>query len=231
MDCREFEAAWNERLDATSGAAASWPASDTLESHAASCAACYILAAKYHVLGQALSLRSRTVHATPEGFADRVLAAFDQQRSSHRLSLGGWPVRLALAATLLLAVGLGLRYRASDQGSQRAHVQDVPATSSAEAGDLSEALAQATSATIDLARETSAPAARVGREVLVSAEEAETAGGLSFSDPVPSVAEAFNGVGERMNAGVKPLGGSARRAFSFLFDAATDAEKPTPPGA
>jgi hypothetical protein len=75
------------------------------------------------------------------------------------------------------------------------------------------AFEEATSATIDLALEASAPAARIGRDV------------LSFEEPVarenPSAADpstiSATDVLQTMSERVKPISGSARHAFSFLL--------------
>ena len=90
------------------------------------------------------------------------------------------------------------------------------------------ALADATSATIDLARETSAP---VGRVVLASTRI--TASEPSLPLRVPSVvptADVLRSVGNRVGAGVKPLSGSARGAFGFLIRSAPVEPRPEPPG-
>jgi len=97
---------------------------------------------------------------------------------------------------------------------------------------LAGALADAASSTLELARETSAPAGRVGRAVFASASaslpDAET--------PAPDVSVVPNSrvlrsVGGRVGAGVRPLSGSARNAFGFLLRTAPGDEPvaPKPP--
>ena len=91
---------------------------------------------------------------------------------------------------------------------------------------LGDSLAEATAATWDLARCTSEPAARLGREVLVAATqvgspaEAEASVMLTSAlrGPVDmgSPSALFQEVGERVSAGVRPLSTTARRAFDFL---------------
>jgi hypothetical protein len=98
---------------------------------------------------------------------------------------------------------------------------------------LSVALADATLATLDLARSTSAPAARLGLEALEAAAqqsdqaEPESAGdagsGLApfplvlrdLSQSSPDLAW-LQEVGDDLAARVRPLSSSARQAFGFL---------------
>jgi hypothetical protein len=95
--------------------------------------------------------------------------------------------------------------------------------------DLTDALAVATAATWELAREASAPAARFGRQMLVSAEIPEAAPAFGLPRGVRPVSEVLEGVSDHVNAGVAPLEGSARHAFSFLIGPAIDAVSPREP--
>ena len=104
---------------------------------------------------------------------------------------------------------------------------------------MSEALADATAATWDLARTTSEPAARLGRQVLESAtrvEDAITPGSIRApilpvprtpaltrlprscrSSPQPPPGSALlQQVGDGLSASVRPLSSTARQAFGFL---------------
>jgi hypothetical protein len=89
-------------------------------------------------------------------------------------------------------------------------------------GPLTDALADATSATWDLAREASAPAARLGRDVLGAAALPGSPTAPETPDPSASAAVVLRQVGDRVNEGVRPLSGSARHAFSFLLGPALD---------
>jgi hypothetical protein len=98
---------------------------------------------------------------------------------------------------------------------------------------LDEALAEATSASWDLARETSAPAARIGRQLLGAAALPEP--GAAWLPPVAvgPVRGVWKTVGDRIEAGVRPLSGVTRQAFGFLIDPATQprsAAAPSPEG-
>jgi hypothetical protein len=86
-------------------------------------------------------------------------------------------------------------------------------------------VADATAATWDLARETSAPAARIGREVVSSSAFAET-GTLAL--PVPALPFVLPAVGDEVQRGVNPLSGSARHAFGFLLGPALTRETRPP---
>jgi hypothetical protein len=82
---------------------------------------------------------------------------------------------------------------------------------------LLESVADATSATLALARETSAPAARIGREVLSSANLSSTDWTVSL--PSNEAGNVLQSVGSQVEAGVRPLSGTARSAFGFLLPA------------
>ncbi len=231
MNCKDFEQTWNERLDDRP------PGADdrfsALAAHAAACADCRAIHARYLVLAQAIHDLAPISSPSPT-FTERVLTAWAAEEPgvlARRPLVSRLPIRLAtLAAAAVLLVGLTLEIwtlRPKNQGDALA----VSPVDRAPAG-FTLALADVTSATIDLARETSAPAARVGRDVLASADlpSASTAGAASaltlalpLSVDVPS-SEVWQRVGDRLNAGVRPLEGSARSAFSFLRVAPVDAK-------
>jgi hypothetical protein len=94
-------------------------------------------------------------------------------------------------------------------------------------------MADATTATWDLARTTSEPAARLGRRFLDAAirtDAPDAAVPNAFSSaaawPLPSVlrtvapaaasSDLLQGVGDELSAGVRPLSARAREAFKFL---------------
>ena len=206
MKCHDFERLWNERLDARGT-----PIGDErieLETHAASCPACRALEARYRVLNQALSALAPI--GTPSGFTDRCLQAFVQPRerpTAARRVLRYWPAAavLAAAASLLVVIVFGQRPGMTPAVAEHAYLTD--------------ALADATSATWDLAREASAPAARIGRDVLGTTVVASDMPGSEL-DPFSSVntaTDVLQSVGERMSEGVRPLSGTARHAFGFLL--------------
>jgi hypothetical protein len=220
MNCPEYESVWNERLDARDAGSA-----PSLERHAAECPACRALGARYYALSQAIQALE-PLPMSPDGFVDRVLAA-----ESARSAVVPMPRRVlwrlapfAAAAALIPVVFLIPRAWSP--------VPDRPAVTVAhvrtiEPDGLTEALAVATSATWDLARETSAPAARVGRQVLVSADLRESAPSLRLPAGVAPAADVWQAVSDRVNAGAGPLEGTARHAFSFLLGPSPDG-KPAP---
>lgn len=225
MNCREFESAWNERLDAR-GAAPVDPG-PALDGHAAACPSCRALGARYLALAQAIGTPAPPL-APPAGFADRVLAAAAERPAAAVIPPRTRLVRLAAAAAVVAAVGLSIRaWTAGRVGPEvRTPPAPVARVQPDDADDLAEALAAATSASWDLAREASAPAARVGRRVLGAAELSDGSSPFALPEPGPPVAEVLQAVGDRVNAGVGPLGGSARRAFGFLLGPADDSPPP-----
>jgi hypothetical protein len=225
MNCRDFERCWNERLDARSAAPAGLDRA--MEAHAADCPSCRALGARYQALAQAL-LAAGPSPAPPPGFADRVLAAAVAEAGRGRLLALRLIRRLApmAAAAVVLAAGAVLL-----QGWARDRAAPAPVARARpiDPDGLTEALALASSATWALAREASAPAARVGRQVLEPAEPAETTPELlAMPVEVPLAAEVLQSVGDRVNAGVRPLEGTARHAFGFLLGAAPDDDRPPP---
>lgn len=222
LTCKEFEHAWNDQLDRPTVADVRPTA---LEAHAAVCADCRAIHARYVVLAQAIRERAPVAGPSP-GFTEGVLSAW--RLESRRPRVFRLPARLAALATaaaLVVGVTLGLRtFPPGGPGESRAvrSVERVP-------GGFTRTLADVTSATLDLARETSAPAARVGRDVLASAElstastDATTSLTLPLALPlgVPS-SEVWQRIGDRLSAGVRPLEGSARSAFGFLRVAPDD---------
>lgn len=220
MNCQEFEYVWDVVLDAW-GAIEPVDPARALDAHAASCSACRAIHARNLLLLQAIRSLGPPA-AVPDGFADRVLAAA-RAPAPKVLSIGARVVRLAAAAAVLAALVVGARAWSTRRAAP------VETAQSFESEDLSEALVAATSATLDLAREASAPAARVGRQVLVAAELPETRSMFGYSDSVLPTAALWQTVGDRVNAGAGPLGGSARHAFGFLLGPNSDAPDPTVP--
>lgn len=216
MNCREFDDLWNEWLDARSPGR---PAMDPgLEAHSSACDRCRKIAAGYQVLTQAMASWP-AIPAPSAGSLDRLYALkVPPARTRRRARLVYW-APLATAAAVFGMVWLG----------EPARTPDLPPTSAppsrvATPRPLGAALAEATEATIDLAREASAPATRIGREVIEYEEAA-------LSDPskpgaaeevASTASELLQTVGEQVNAGVRPISGSARHAFSFLLGPATE---------
>jgi hypothetical protein len=161
--------------------------------------------------------------------ADRALAA--RRRSRRRRFV--WSAGAGLAATILAFLFLPASWRVGGHATRT----DPPSATrrNTDADVLREALADATDATWDLARSTSEPATRLGREVLEAATPGHDADGpgSSGSESVsfhltslssvlrggaPSSASAalLQDLGDGLAASVRPLSSSARQAFGFL---------------
>lgn len=229
--CRDFERAWSDRLDARSP----WPVEtgSAMQAHRSVCPACAALDSRYRNLEQALDALARvSPPPVPAGFADRVLAAVAvSDPGAPRVGVGGvlrlvrlrWAAAAVAtaAAVVLLALGLGLPragLRTDPKPSAPTLTRVAGPVTAIDPNDLGLALAQATTATLSLARSASGPTARVGREVLAEADlpASDAAPALGLPDGfVPS--GVFEGVGQRFNAGVRPFSGTARSAFGFLF--------------
>jgi hypothetical protein len=247
MKCRDFERLINEQLDAREAAVPELERA--LESHGAACPACRAMSLRYQTLRQAIA--ALTPPAPAPDFAARFLAQGDWLGAASGASGGdadaggtprifrraraSWPVTAAAAvlptaAALLLMVGVGVRPGWLAGPGRVA----APRDRQLDPGALSAALAEATAATWDLARASSAPAARVGLEVLDASELSQTAGAFSLpltgeEGPVSATA-VLEDMGERVNEGVSPLSGTARHAFGFLLGPALAVPPPdTPP--
>lgn len=231
MKCREFKRLIHEQLDARGA-----PSADVeraLEGHGSACPACRAESLRYQSLRHAIA--AWRPPPPPADFADRFLShwergepAFDFEEPARRFA-SPWPTfsPLAVAAALLLSVlvGAGSGWLAWRRVSR---VEPARVVRTIDPAALSLALAEVSSATWDLALATSAPAARVGRDVLDVAEfPAMTSSSSSpFAEEAVPLAEVFEDVGVRVNEGVRPLSGSARHAFDFLLGPA-----PGPPEA
>jgi len=214
MTCHEFLTLWNDRLDD--------PASldlAAIDAHSAECADCAGLAAGFRVLGHRLA-----APAVPEGLSDRIIDAWraDVAARKRRRALG---VRAVLGGVGVLAAAAAfLLYVTSGAELVPVAPRLVPAPR-----PWTSALADATSATLDLARETSAPAARLGQLAFDSARPGDL--DLRSSMPIgssPPASDLLQSVSDRVSSGVRPISGSARRAFSFL-SAPAGGDRRSPP--
>lgn len=222
MTCREFEQAWQVRLDAGDP-----PVDGALEAHAAACAACRVRGERYR--GLALVLNARVpAPSPPPDLVDRVLARYESER--RRLSFR-WPSagvatipRLsAAAAVVLAAAALWATTRPAPEVAPR----PAPAALASAPRPLSASLSAATSATLELAVATSAPAARLGRLALESAAQPAAGRDEGATSPSEPAEPLIRTVGNRVASGVRPLTGTARRAFGFLLSPAP-ADRPGP---
>lgn len=225
MRCRDFERIWNELLDARDEASAE--IERTLETHAAGCEPCRVIAARYQRLRLALKVMGRAPEVSRD-LASRILApeVLKQPAATQRWRVPAAVATLATAASLLMAI-LVLRH---GQGPRLEALAPNRALTvrTIDPDSLGEALAIARSETLALARETSAPAARIGLRVLESATSRDISRPTA-SLPSATSSDVLQSVGSRVNAGVVPLSDTARHAFGFLFDTPAASPKTAPP--
>jgi hypothetical protein len=225
MNCREFETSWNDLLDARSADVSELE--QAIEAHASACGRCRAVSSRYQMLRQAISAWSPPPAASAESL-ERLYELTVPSTSlviHHRRSRLARLVPLAAAAALLALAWVGWSARQPGPlGENPAPVSNTafPAAIGPlmKGRSLDVALAEATEATIDLAREASAPAARIGREIL---DLDNSKGSALIEEPAviaadeSSASDVIHKVGQRVNAGVKPISGSAHHAFGFLF--------------
>lgn len=240
MTCREYRRRWNELMDAeaAAGDAALRGSEAALLAHAAECPACRTVAAGYQALRQALPAWRRPP-SPPAGLVRRVLSVPDDltpgtaASSARRRRLVWSGPRVAiesvagLVAIVVLAASLTMLLprtkRAPDAGPLPIVTRELHSVAGPPA--LDRALAEATSATWDLARSASEPAARIGREILeASADVDEAPAGLTLAVPgldglgsEEGASAVLEEVGDRLSSGMRPLSSTARHAFGFLL--------------
>ncbi len=208
MTCEDFTRFWNEQLDDRTIR----PPVGSFDEHAANCVACRSRVIAFRAMLAMLAAPTASADLT-----DRIVASWSdslvEPRSLPFARRWAWVGGLAAAATLLLAFGISI--------ANRPGKVPIVAKLPPPARSWTTALADATSATLDLARETSAPAARIGQDVLDAGTSSEFvwSRGLDRS-PSPS-SELMESVLKSANSRVKPISGSARRAFSFLISPST----------
>lgn len=239
LTCREFETRIHQFLDRRSIDPI------TIDSKAArhgeECASCRAKYQEYLLLDRAL--RSR-IEAAPSSkspeFTDRVLArlAAEEARSSRRL-IFPWAIGAAAAASVLVAAVATFQFQSrphhiKDQQSKTALTNDdkskpapIALAPTAIAPMGADSIAEATSATLELARLASAPAARLGGEWFrTSAVERDSNRVVERVSLGRSASKVWRKLGDGVQAGVEPLSSPARRAFGFLLDSNTN---PNPP--
>jgi hypothetical protein len=251
-----------------------------LLAHAADCPTCRPIAARYQVLRQAIRAW-RQPPVPPADLVERILSAPDDlspatwgaARRARRIGRDHPPhVRLlsGLAAAMVGCMVLGFAYERFIRPARQDRLAAMPGVSgrdghrisgpreaTPESRDLNRALFEATSATWDLARSASEPAARISRDVLDATAQTESQprgspsaaaaaaattnedlAGLSVSmpslDPLTPDATAastvLQQVGDHLSAGVRPLSSTARQAFGFLLGPPGDRTEPRTTG-
>ena len=234
LTCREFEARVHQFLDRRSINPISIDA--IAARHGSECASCRTKYQEYLLLDRALRSRIEAAQSKSHGFTDRVPARLgaEEARSPRRLKFP-WAIVVAAAAGVLVAVVATFQFQAGphhikDQQSKTAFINDdisKPATvgrvSNAVAPLGEDSIAEATSATLELARLASAPAARLGGEWFrTNAVELDSHRVVERVSLGRSASKFWRKLGDGVQAGVEPLSSPARRAFGFLLDSNTN---------
>jgi hypothetical protein len=232
VNCSEFEAEWNRRLDAARAGLVPLFADDPeAAAHASACADCRAATIRYSVLLQAIGALPPPQPHDP-ALTARILATWGEQEEPRTIAASphaGWrrpAIRYAAAAALalvcfggLMAVRdrLAVRRPAELVATTPAPISATATRPAPAARPLNEAFSEAASATLSLARESSAPAARIGRDMIGSAAEAVgpvlATTDETDADPRPPLLDRLGG-GVPSAAG--PWSTPARNAFGFL---------------
>ena len=209
MDCQSLEFLCQRRFDDRLPLA-SLAELPEFSSHVSLCESCRETYARLAQLDASLGAWKEKAHESPE-LTDRIVrAALNDRRpltfvTRHRQAL------LATAALLVVGVGLGI---GASWNLNRPQTPEIGAT--AEVPPLRDALAEATTATLDLARKTSGPATKIGGRMFARAR-LPSSPQLSLNVPIRPASEVISVIGDDVNRGVKPLSGTARNAFGFLL--------------
>jgi hypothetical protein len=221
MNCRDFESLIQSQMDER--AAVSADVERAWESHGSACAPCRATASRYQVLRQVIAATAPPP-AAPADFADRFMEKWDRAPMPDAIhprirAWTSWPILVpcAAAAVLFLVAWSGVRGGRREPKANPGRPVATEVASAHDPDELSRALAEATAATWDLARATSAPAARVGMEII----DADTFSPATLSLALPGdpgdTSDVLQGVGDRVNDGIRPLSGTALHAFGFLL--------------
>jgi hypothetical protein len=220
--CADFEAAWQTCFDESVWSEA---AERAVSDHIPRCARCRALDQGYRRLWSALQEGPRAVSIPPE-CTERLVAACDDEvmarqalrprrAASSRGLTRAWPWA-AVAAVGLISLGSWLLY---EVGAGRGERSPLP-PAGPPVRSLADSLLDATSATWSLARTTSLPAARAGRHLLVSAPQIQPQAPLAEVARQPR--RVIRAISTGVMTGVQPISDSARRAFGFLVEPATE---------
>lgn len=245
MNCESFETCWQDLLD---GVDLSPCAQEELDAHASQCESCREAHQGYLILARMVTSPRFATVPVSDDLADRVMRAWtreadaaaagpvfliDHARGAMAPAAHKAPrlLRLTLAASLLLAfVPVAVRF------SNWHNKPKLPSATSLAANQpalhpptppLGEALARTTEATVELARATTAPAARLGRFMLASTpvDDATVPPDMVSGDRAGVVAppeEPDTGWRDR----VRPIMQPATSAFGFLLLKPTPASPP-----
>jgi hypothetical protein len=223
MNCHDLERIWMARLDAGATSPNLVENGEAAE-HLVACPACQSRVEGFLALELATTRPSESPTLTPLEVERLVRMVEQEQDRQRRLQ----PVRVLFwvsgVAAALIVGSVFMRNRPVPLRN-RAHTETVLAPDQS-AQRLPEALAQATTATLQLARSSSSPAARLGALVFesTSVPSPEIPNGLEVQlSPSEGVLES---VGSGLGTGMQPFAGSARRAFGFLLGPVDGSGKP-----
>ncbi len=228
-DCRDFARVWNERLDQRDGGSPELALS--LAAHAASCAACGCRDRIFRELESAPASWS-VIPAPLELVVERWRAAatasrtlpprFDRRRSFRVAARWGLVATVVASALICGRASLPLLFP----------IESAPGLPNGVVGSsprLEDAFAEARTMTLELAREVSGPAARIGSEAfgwrrnrsILASDLAQFDRDETSTDPVEGSQPAVIAQSSEP-AGGGLISGSARYAFRFLVGSTHD---------
>lgn len=213
MTCSDFSRFWNSYLDD--------PTSEddeslvSLRSHAIECESCRRLWLGY----ERIATHRWTPPQVPRELESRILEEW-KRPADRVLSMRAWLIPISAAASI--AVGIILTRPGTPVHDPAMRISRTDRLASPAPRALSLALANATSATMDLVREASEPAARVGQQMISQSIPAESAR-PSISGLIPNTSS-LGVVGARVDVNIRSLSTSAKRAFGFLGGSARGSE-------
>jgi predicted anti-sigma-YlaC factor YlaD len=211
MDCHTFESLCQSRFDNWLPLGSLGDLADSA-AHVSVCESCRETYSRFALLEASVGAwKQRPSSLLDPDLTERIVQSALDDRPT--LTFTARHRRALLATAALLAVSLGLGIGIS-WTAKRPETPEI--ASQVGPPPLPEALAEATTATLDLARKTSAPAGRAGSRMIARAK-LPSAPQLSLNVPIRPASEMISVLGEDLNRGVKPLSGTARNAFGFLL--------------
>jgi hypothetical protein len=220
MACNKFQNAVQQFLDGRTDAF-------DLEcaAHRSGCAACqadYLAALR---LARGVQLLEKPF--PPSGFLDRVSAAVlaDEIRPSTRGAARRWLEVLAVAASLMLFISLGMRFISHSKTPPPA-APEVATIPDQNPMALDQSFAEASSAVASLGRRTADQAIEPARRLIATAADTPVLKAEPVADVVKPADEALAPIREGAAKSFEPVANSARRAVSlFMRDLTLDNQR------
>ena len=205
MNCAEFEATLQQQADGQIGEHAEAAA----RQHAQSCPACQELEDGFRLVVQGFA--ASRLPAPSKNLTDRVLVAARERRvlrpTTHMWR--GIAPRLAVAATVLLAVGWWLALQVNRSGEATDSAPDFPASSAAKSPPASDEL---------LFPE------------LAQLESTDSEDGAMLVQAVEPMSQVLRAVGRSFRIPVRPIASATSGAIDALMNELPDAGLPEMPG-